>query len=384
MSLRLQSAKWSGKDVHQHVIYSNYMLNCDLAPTHAVVSFESDGTTSVVPFKNIVGGYSSSVKAGGVCEVQWNDKKKYAATVLAVGSSKEMTTVLDDHDYSDEPPSSDEAMLEVPGTKNLSGSESSPASVVKEPDTADDISDDYCVVKKKATRVNTHLKQKQGHVVSSILLKQLDKGTKLDCSSSEEVPFEKRRKTSTGSLLSELSDCSTSTDDCTTYQHNAMTVLTQTVSKQLQEMNNNIKSLITQQQHNMPSDSHDEWVKSDGFWLGDPNAHLKSGKKLWITSDQKEIANGNCTPTVSNRPLLNQAFVHGIRFESGVEPERWKTILQKNLNGKCRSFRRQLRMKPPLNDNQSAPSTAQKKLEDNDAVHVTRVEDAATAAPQTS
>eukprot|EP00731_Ephydatia_muelleri_P032909 Em0024g453a len=273
------------------------MLNCDLAPTHAVVSFESDGTTSVVPFKNIVGGYSSSVKAGGVCEVQWNDKKKYAATVLAVGSSKEMTTVLDDHDYSDEPPSSDEAMLEVPGTKNLSGSESSPASVVKgkskhieqkkkqledEPDTADDISDDYCVVK----------------------------GTKLDCSSSEEVPFEKRRKTS------ELSDCSTSTDDCTTYQHNAMTVLTQTVSKQLQEMNNNIKSLITQmqQQHNMPSDSHDEWVKSDGFWLGDPNAHLKSGKKLWITSDQKEIANGNCTPTVSNRPLLNQAFVHGIRF----------------------------------------------------------------------
>eukprot|EP00731_Ephydatia_muelleri_P006667 Em0003g915a len=162
MSLRLQSAKWSGKDVHQHVIYSNYMLNCDLAPTHAVVSFESDGTTSVVPFKNIVGGYSSSVKAGGVCEVQWNDKKKYAATVLAVGSSKEMTTVLDDHDYSDEPPSSDEAMLEVPGTKNLSGSESSPASVVKgkskhieqkkkqledEPDTADDISDDYCVVK---------------------------------------------------------------------------------------------------------------------------------------------------------------------------------------------------------------------------------------------
>ncbi|KAL5515727.1 hypothetical protein EMCRGX_G000934 [Ephydatia muelleri] len=377
MSLRLQSAKWS-------------------APTHAVVSFESDGTTSVVPFKNIVGGYSSSVKAGGVCEVQWNDKKKYAATVLAVGSSKEMTTVLDDHDYSDEPPSRDEAMLEVPGTKNLSGSESSPASVVKEPDTADDISDDYCVVKKKATRVNTHLKQKQGHVVSSILLKQLDKGTKLDCSRSEEVPFEKRRKTSTGSLLSELSDCSTSTDDCTTYQ--------------------------MQQQHNMPSDSHDEWVKSDGFWLGDPNAHLKSGKKLWITSDreqkerfhnanfvsktpeklalnllsvlftEKEIANGNCTPTVSNRPLLNQEFVHGIRLhlnymfpvESGVEPERWKTILQKNLNGKCRSFRRQLRMKPPLNDNQSAPSTAQKKLEDNDAVHVTRVEDAATAAPQTS
>lgn len=85
MSLRLQSAKWSGKDFNQYVICSKYVLNCDLAPTHAVVSFESDGTTSVVPFKNIVGGYSSSVKAGGVCEVQWNDKKKYAATVLAVG-----------------------------------------------------------------------------------------------------------------------------------------------------------------------------------------------------------------------------------------------------------------------------------------------------------
>ena len=23
------------------------------------------------------------------------------------------------------------------------------------------------------------------------------------------------------------------------------------------------------------------------FWLGDPNAHIKSGKKLWITSDHE-------------------------------------------------------------------------------------------------
>eukprot|EP00731_Ephydatia_muelleri_P013921 Em0007g1231a len=116
-----------------------------------------------------------------------------------------MTTVLDYHDYADEPPSSDEAMLELPGTKNVSGSESSPASVVKgkcknieqkkqlenEPDTADDVLDDYCVVK----WVNTHLKQKQVHDISSMLLKQLDKDTKFDSSSSEEVPFEKRRKT---------------------------------------------------------------------------------------------------------------------------------------------------------------------------------------------
>eukprot|EP00731_Ephydatia_muelleri_P014239 Em0007g1549a len=116
-----------------------------------------------------------------------------------------MTTVLDYHDNADEPPSSDEAMLELPGTKNVSGSESSPASVVKgksknieqkkqledEPDTADDVFDDYCVVK----WVNTHLKQKQVHDISSMLLKQLDKDTKFDSSSSEEVPFEKRRKT---------------------------------------------------------------------------------------------------------------------------------------------------------------------------------------------
>lgn len=76
--------------------------------------------------------------------------------------------------------------------------------------------------------------------------------------------------------------------------------------------------------------------------------------------------------------------------ETGIEPVRWKTILQKNLNGKCRSFRRQLRMKeeqkPPLND-QSAPEelspTAQKSLQDNMDVTACRVEDAANAT-QTS
>ena len=54
------------------------------APTHACITFD-DGSTSVVPTKNIVN--QSNLKVNGVCEVKWTDGKVYYATIVALGKA---------------------------------------------------------------------------------------------------------------------------------------------------------------------------------------------------------------------------------------------------------------------------------------------------------
>ena len=51
--------------------------------THALVQFKVDGYTAVVPHKKVVG--SSTLKEGDDCEVLWNRKETYVATVIALG-----------------------------------------------------------------------------------------------------------------------------------------------------------------------------------------------------------------------------------------------------------------------------------------------------------
>eukprot|EP00731_Ephydatia_muelleri_P033675 Em0035g12a len=72
MSLRLLSANWG-------------------PPTHACITFE-DGSTSVVPTKNIVN--QSNLKVNGMCEVKWTDGKVYYATIVALGGREKMEAKL--------------------------------------------------------------------------------------------------------------------------------------------------------------------------------------------------------------------------------------------------------------------------------------------------
>eukprot|EP00731_Ephydatia_muelleri_P000189 Em0001g189a len=61
------------------------------APTHACITFD-DGSTSVVPTKNIVN--QSNLKVNGVCEVKWTDGKVYYATIVALGRREKMEAKL--------------------------------------------------------------------------------------------------------------------------------------------------------------------------------------------------------------------------------------------------------------------------------------------------
>ncbi|KAL5474534.1 hypothetical protein EMCRGX_G026492 [Ephydatia muelleri] len=72
MSLRLLSANWG-------------------PPTHACITFD-DGSTSVVPTKNIVN--QSNLKVNGMCEVKWTDGKVYYATIVALGGREKMEAKL--------------------------------------------------------------------------------------------------------------------------------------------------------------------------------------------------------------------------------------------------------------------------------------------------
>ncbi|KAL5505447.1 hypothetical protein EMCRGX_G006879 [Ephydatia muelleri] len=114
-------------------------------------------------------------------------------------------------------------------------------------------------------------------------------------------------------------------------------------------------------------DKDGELTDDTGCWLGDPN-----GEQVWIEgADQgkvlasefisdtpaklavhlmtvlfteTQLQTGNCTPTPSGRPLLDQRTINGIRLHvqykyPEVDPHVWKHIIQVNMNSKCRTLR---------------------------------------------
>lgn len=63
------------------LLFSRYKLG----PTHAVIQFEDEDTTAVVPLKKIRLRGAEQVKLGCCYEVKWTDSKIYKAAVHALG-----------------------------------------------------------------------------------------------------------------------------------------------------------------------------------------------------------------------------------------------------------------------------------------------------------
>ena len=83
--MRKLSAKWHRKSFGK--ISFTMTLIRNVAPTHAIVCFHADGSTSVVPTKQLTTTPPDrSPKPGDICDVLWNDKNTYTATVRAIGS----------------------------------------------------------------------------------------------------------------------------------------------------------------------------------------------------------------------------------------------------------------------------------------------------------
>ena len=79
------------REIYAKIYASVYYIFCTVvtcllqsAPTHACITFD-DGSTSVVPTKNIVN--QSNLKVNGMCEVKWTDGKVYYATIVALGKA---------------------------------------------------------------------------------------------------------------------------------------------------------------------------------------------------------------------------------------------------------------------------------------------------------
>lgn len=71
-----------------HFLPSRLLLfSCyKIGPTHAVIQFDEEDTTAVVPLKKILlRGAAEQVKLGCSYDVKWTDSKIYKATVHALG-----------------------------------------------------------------------------------------------------------------------------------------------------------------------------------------------------------------------------------------------------------------------------------------------------------
>ena len=64
-----------------------------LAPTHALVTFVEEGTTSVVPLKRITFPSRKELAQGVHCEVEWSRGHLYPAAVIAIGKPSCLLTV---------------------------------------------------------------------------------------------------------------------------------------------------------------------------------------------------------------------------------------------------------------------------------------------------
>jgi len=59
--------------------------------THALVHFQDEDTSSIVPVKRIDKGEGLSL--GELCNVTWSDRKKYMGTLLFAGNFVESCTI---------------------------------------------------------------------------------------------------------------------------------------------------------------------------------------------------------------------------------------------------------------------------------------------------
>ena len=51
--------------------------------THALVNFEVDNSTSIVPLKRVI--KTDNLSSGELCNVVWSNQKKYVGTLMYLG-----------------------------------------------------------------------------------------------------------------------------------------------------------------------------------------------------------------------------------------------------------------------------------------------------------
>eukprot|EP00731_Ephydatia_muelleri_P006670 Em0003g918a len=269
-----------------------------------------DGSSSTIPVTRIVEPASRILKVGETVEVQWSDKAIYEATIQALGNQKDMEELID----------------------ALQGEEGSADE--------EDHETDEEIQKVKSVPMTSKVCEKEKH-----------------------VDTKKAKKKE--ALLSSAS-------------------FIEIKSQQLQLAD--IKHLImsTQPQNNKypeigldagRAESSLSELKPTGCWLGNPAATdakqrvwttrttpdklasaeftAKNAPKLalnlmWALFSDDELVNGCCTPSPSGYKILDQTIIGGIRMHinykfpaSSLDDEkiRWKSILQGNMNAKCRSLR---------------------------------------------
>ncbi|KAL5515145.1 hypothetical protein EMCRGX_G000270 [Ephydatia muelleri] len=296
MSLRLLSANWG-------------------PPTHACITFD-DGSTSVVPTKNIVN--QSNLKVNGVCEVKWTDGKVYYATIVALGRREKMEAKLAEmaEDTEKEDQRSGGSEVKQKGSSAV-------ASTSKVSQTANCPTQRRLDAKRKRSQSEEVLKK------SAQLLQHLSQRADIMQLKAQVLCLQKQ----------------------VTY---LLTIKAQTEST----------DSSADQSSQCGSDASKIRIK--GCWLGDPN-----GEKVWVpegdakkvlaaevVSDtaaklalallsvfftDQEMARSNCTPAPS-RQLLNPNIISGIhrhikyKFPQTNE-QQWQKILHVNMNSKCRSLR---------------------------------------------
>eukprot|EP00731_Ephydatia_muelleri_P011215 Em0006g109a len=269
-----------------------------------------DGSSSTIPVTRIVEPASRILKVGETVEVQWSDKAIYEATIQALGNQKDMEELID----------------------ALQGEEGSADE--------EDHETDEEIQKVKSVPMTSKVCEKEKH-----------------------VDTKKAKKKE--ALLSSAS-------------------FIEIKSQQLQLAD--IKHLImsTQPQNNKypeigldagRAESSLSELKPTGCWLGNPAA-TDAKQRVWTTRttpdklasaeftaknapklalnlmralfSDDELVNGCCTPSPSGYKILDQTIIGGIRMHinykfpaSSLDDEkiRWKSILQGNMNAKCRSLR---------------------------------------------
>eukprot|EP00731_Ephydatia_muelleri_P003070 Em0001g3070a len=319
MSMRKLSAKWHRKSFGK--ISFTMTLIRNVAPTHAIVCFHADGSTSVVPTKQLTTTPPDrSPKPGDICDVLWNDKNTYTATVRAIGSQKEMESMMDVGSSSDE---------------NVDD---------EDDDTDDEDGDEKEILPARVQSLILPQKRKKSEASS---------GTK---SSAQKKEIEKMNAAMMKLVETENDNANFRSEVQAQFAlvHKRMLrvikmLKKQDTVKQCEQVDQDNES----SKHSVTSENSNKKIVQ-GCWLGDP---AKEGKRVWIEGgDAVRVHSAEYMSKEASKLALNLLrvwnclrIIHGIRlhinylYPCNEESARWKAILITTLNAKCRAMRKKLK-----------------------------------------
>ncbi|KAL5518132.1 hypothetical protein EMCRGX_G003815 [Ephydatia muelleri] len=349
MSKRKESASWKG-------------------PTHAVIQFDEEDTTAVVPLKKILlRGAAEQVKLGCSYDVKWTDSKIYKATVHALGSSSEMQDKIDDLQLSsDDNDTRQMDELHEDSDASMKDSEAlvsasmlaSTAAGREERDVSIQSYDSEPKVDIGKTRISSFSKAKELVRTGDEILKKLRSRSPVAQPQEVAIPiprtwdglsFEDAVMKKLDNLEKQMCPPQSTTKSlrennlCDNFTNSSPKTSCVPIGKRLFSSPAGVsteafKKLVGSSSQLVQYTDHQREEK--GCWLGNPSSHGDERQKVWIPlGDQgkvemaetisknaprlavnllfvfftrEKLASGNCTPA-PNRELLDQKVIHGIR-----------------------------------------------------------------------